>query len=437
MTNNLRLFCVGDAFISKRLSTNTDTDFTSLIDMVRTADAAFVNLETSIHAFEGYPIGEGKSDAYAQADPYIAEELAWAGFGLVSRANNHSMDYSAEGLMATSDYLDAAGITHAGAGADLGEARSPAYLETSEGIVSLVSATTYYLGHASASRKDVPGRPGVNPLRMDTYYDLSPQDYETVRKVASGLGVLSPSAPRDQKEFTFNRETRFRLSDVTKVTRTARKLDWDGNLKAVREASRLSDFTVFTLHDHYASEKAPPGFKPREAPLEQVREFAHASIESGADVFVGHGPHVLRGLEIYRGKPIFYSLGNFVFQSTLITRQPSDLFERWGLGDDASTADLYEKREAPPNHFFDDPEYWFSVAAECQYSGKALKEVKLHPLTLDYDARKPLKEQRTKAGIPRLAKGSEADKIMKEMIRLSEPYGTKIVAKERFAQVEL
>ena len=409
-----------------------------MIKVIRDADVAFVNLETTIHHFEGYPIGEGKSDAYAQAEPHIADELKWAGFDLVSRANNHSMDYSAEGMAATTKNLDRVGLTHAGAGMNLEEAREPAYLETPKGIVSLVSATTYNLGVASRTRRNLRGRPGVNPIRLETVYNLDPESFRALKDVANKFGVALPRGSEEVKEFTFpTRDARFRLGDETKAVRTINNLDLKGNLKAVEDAGRLSDWVIFSLHDHTSTSKAPEGFKARELTPEPIEEFAHACIDSGADAFIGHGPHVLRGIELYKGKPIFYSLGNFVFQSTLITRQPSDLFERWGLGSEASTADLYEKREAPPAHFFDEPDYWESAVVECVYENEKLARLKLYPITLGYDANRPMKEQRTKAGIPRLADGALGKEIIENVKRLSSRYGTEIEFKNGVGIIKL
>jgi len=431
------LICAGDAFISKRLSVYKDERFCSLMEKIQRADVSSVNLETTIHHFDGYPIGEGKTDAYAQAEPYIADELVWAGFDLVSQANNHAMDYSAGGLFATIENLERVGLVHAGAGEDLAEAREPAYLETEKGIISLISACTYNLGLASYPRKGLPGRPGINPLRIETAYELDPDSFKALKNIGQKMGILPSSVTDDTKEFSFLTRDKFRLSDQSKVTRTLNKLDFEGNIKAVKEAKRLSDLVIFSLHDHSSATKVTEGFKTREVPCEPVGQFAHACVDSGTDVFIGHGPHVLRGIEVYKGKPIFYSLGNFAFQSTLITRQPSELFERWGLDINDSTADLYEKRETPPNHFFDDAEYWESIIAECTYEGQTLTEVRLYPITLGYDPGKPLRSQRTTAGVPRLADGRHSGKILNDLRRLSAPYGTAIDVKDNTGIIKI
>ena len=79
-------------------------------------------------------------------------------------------------------------------------------------------------------------------------------------------------------------------------------------------------WVVVSLHAHEqgATKEAPAGF---------IGVFARRMIDEGADVVVGHGPHLLRGMEIYRGKPIFYSLGNFVGQNELTYKLPSDSYE--------------------------------------------------------------------------------------------------------------
>ncbi|MBM3292039.1 CapA family protein, partial [Candidatus Bathyarchaeota archaeon] len=176
--------------------------------------------------------------------------------------------------------------------------------------------------------------------------------------------------------------------------------------------------------------RAPASYRNLELPPNEVKDFAHKIIDSGADVYIGHGPHVLRGIEIYHDKPIFYSLGNFVFQSTLIRRQPGDLFDQWELTTDNSTPELYEKREAPPAVFFEDPAYWESVVAEVDFRDGKLKEIRLIPIILDYDKSKPLSEQRTHAGVPRLANGEKAENIIKKISHLSKLYGTIIESQD-------
>lgn len=230
---------------------------------------------------------------------------------------------------------------------------------------------------------------------------------------------------------------RFVPGDETHRELVPNPLDLRGNLKAVESARSLSDWVIFTLHDHNSPINAPDGFKRNRFPTKAAEEFAHKAIDAGADLYVGHGPHVLRGIEIYKGKPIFYSLGNWVFQSTLSRRQPNDIFEQWGLTAEHNAADLYMKREEPPSRFFKDPAYWESVVAEVDLSKEGVQEIRLIPIHLDYDPDIPLSEQRTRAGIPHLATGERAEGILEGLARLSRFYSTEIVSREGIGYVEL
>jgi poly-gamma-glutamate capsule biosynthesis protein CapA/YwtB (metallophosphatase superfamily) len=439
LQRDLSLLCVGDAFITRRVGVyEKEGDIAPLFKRIRGADVSFINLEIAVHSYEGYPIGEGKYDAYGQADPIVADDLKQLGFDICSQANNHAMDYSWGGLKATIANLDRVGMAHSGAGANLAEAREAAYLDTPQGIVSLVSACTWNLGVAAHSRRDLPGRPGINPLRFSTIYHLNPDHWGQFTKIVKALDHSVDVSEGETKDIKFpDRATKFVKGEETLRELSINKSDLEGNLKAVRDAKKLSDWCFFSLHDHYNGVHAPEGYRNLELPPDEVRDFAHKVIEAGADAYIGHGPHVLRGIEVYNGKPIFYSLGNFVFQSTLIRRQPSDLFESWGLTSEHSTAELYEKREAPPAVFFNDPAYWESIIAELTWKAGALKEIRLVPIVLEYDAGKPLAEQRTSAGVPRAVRGAKAKSIIENVQRLSKLYGTRVDYKDGVGLVSL
>jgi poly-gamma-glutamate synthesis protein (capsule biosynthesis protein) len=429
---DLRLLCVGDAFIARRIGVyGGEPGVAPLFKRIKEADVAFINLEIAVHSFEGYPVGEGKYDAYGQADPIVADDLKEIGFDICSTANNHAMDYSEGGLKATIKNLDRVGLAHSGSGMNLAEAREPAFLDTPSGVVSLVSACTWDLGVASHARNNLPGRPGINPLHLDTTYHLKPEHWEQFKEIVKDVDHAADIFVNEPTFIRFpDRKTKFMKGAETRREYVPKKADVEGNLRAVKDACSLSDWAFFSMHDHFTGVHAPKGYRKLDLPPAEVVEFAHKVIDAGADGYLGHGPHVMRGIEIYKGKPIFYSLGNFVFQSTLIRRQPGDLFDLWGLTGEQSTVELYEKREAPPAVFFDDPSYWESFVAEVDYKDGALAEIRLIPIMLDYDAKKPLAEQRTTAGVPRLAKGKESKKIIDDLKRLSKLYGTEIEYKD-------
>ena len=84
-------------------------------------------------------------------------------------------------------------------------------------------------------------------------------------------------------------------------------------LRSIRNGKYLSEFMIATCHCHQGPITAQQWLFEDQTP-DFLIELAHQAIDNGADMFVGHGPHVLRGIEIYKGKPIFYGMGEFYYQ---------------------------------------------------------------------------------------------------------------------------
>jgi len=196
----LTLVAAGDALIMRRMSVYGETD---LVRIIRDTDVAFVNCETTIHDYKGYPSTQLEPTAKV-APPYIADELKWMGFDLVSFANNHCMDYGIEGMLATCENLDRAGLVYAGAGKNLGEARIPAFLDTAKGRVALVAAyavkqteSRTVRGMAGEVRPEVQGRPGFNPVRYQTYFAVEPPMLQQLRTISAKMKLTERfSTPR-------------------------------------------------------------------------------------------------------------------------------------------------------------------------------------------------------------------------------------------------
>jgi poly-gamma-glutamate synthesis protein (capsule biosynthesis protein) len=126
-------------------------------------------------------------------------------------------------------------------------------------------------------------------------------------------------------------------------------------------------------------------------------------------------------VEIYKGRPILYSLGNFLFQNDNVATFPAESYQRFGLGPEATPTDFLDARTGNGTRGFPaEAEYWHGIAAECVFSGGALKELRLHPLDLGFG--KP----RAQRGRPLLARGETAKTILSRVAKLSARYGTKI-----------
>ena len=418
---SISLALTGDSIITRPISVFKEPAFTRLIDLVRGADAAFTNLEMLFHDYEPYAMNES-GGTYMRAEPALVKELTWAGFDMVSRANNHTGDYGPLGMALTTKYVAGAGLVQAGVGQSLAEAREAKFLETSKGRIALVSVASTFPDHSRAGRTrgDMPARPGLNPLRFTTTYIVTRERLGQLRQTLSEINGRPP-VEGDTLNF-FGR--RFVIGAEPGLRTEPNKTDLEEIAAVVRNASRQADLTLVTIHAH-------EGQIDRLVPAQFLVTFARAMVDAGADLFVGHGPHVLRGIEIYKGKPIMYSLGDFIFQNETLLRLPSENYEPYALGTDAHVADFNDRRyNNDTTGFPADRLIWEAVVAVPRFEGRALRELSLHPITLGFG------QGRTARGRPMLAEGALAGKILSDVERLSRPFGTTITTRDGVGHVE-
>ncbi len=402
----------GDSIITRKLTVDKDPGFLKLVDLIRGADAAFTNFEMLLHDFEPYPATES-GGTWMRADPAIAKELAWMGFDMVSRANNHAGDYGVEGLRLTTRHVAEAGLVQAGVGDSLDEARAAHFLETPNGRVALISVASTFTAHsrAGSARGPIRARPGLDPLRFTTTYDVTADQLERLRALMSDLAMNPPKSGRDLR-FLNNR---FVASDHPSVHTEPLPEDVEAIAAVVRNASRLADRVVVTIHAH----EGAPG--DRTQPAEFLVSFAHAMIDAGADVFVGHGPHIVRGIEIYKGKPILYSVGNFIFENDLVVEQPADAYDQLHLGPLAGVADFDDARSDHDRKSFPgDRDMWQSMVATVRWRGTALDDITLYPIALGFG------RSRVERGRPTVADPVLARTIIDEVSARSRPFGTQV-----------
>jgi poly-gamma-glutamate capsule biosynthesis protein CapA/YwtB (metallophosphatase superfamily) len=416
------LALTGDSIITRRLSVYAEPAFTRLIDLVRGADAAFTNIEMLFHDFEPYPMNES-GGTYMRAEPALAKELAWAGFDLGSLANNHTGDYGALGMRLTKKYVAEAGIVAAGSGESLPEAREAKFLETAKGRVALISVASTFPDHSRAGRTrgDVPSRPGLSPLRFTTTYVVTSERLEQLRQMAREVTGQTPAAG-DSVTFAGRRF----VAGVTPGIRTEPRQEDVAEIAAVvKSAATLADHVIVTIHAH-------EGGRSRFEPAQFLVTFAHAMIDAGAHLFVGHGPHVLRGIEVYKGAPILYSLGDFIFQNETLLRYPADNYDDQRLGPAATPDDYLNQRyNFDKSGFPADPPIWESVVATARYRNGRLAELALHPISLGYGAPRHVR------GRPMVAPPELGSKILGDLTTLSAPFGTRITTRDGVGYVEL
>ncbi|MGE0716578.1 MAG: CapA family protein [Alphaproteobacteria bacterium] len=407
------LTAVGDAIVGQRtrhLDRPEDPGFHGLCNLIRGVDVASVNLETNVFdmaTFAGSPAAE-RGGSYLVAPPGTVDDLVAMGFHLFARGNNHACDWGIEGLRATAQVLDSRGLAHSGCGENLALAGKAVYLDTIVGRVAMISLTTTFPAshRAGAQRGDVAGRPGVNGVRVKRKLELDPVTFRT---------IAAAQAAQGNPRLFENANLTLALGTETRIVEGLDASDVERVLRDIRNAAAFADIVLVNGHTH---EPANPVTRTPE----WLVAFARACIDAGATAYLGHGPHQLRGTEVHAGKPIFYSLGNFIFHRDATEPVPADQYEVLGLP--AATAmpmDYYAARAGKTGSLnFTDAVYYESVVPILHFADGRLASLAFHPIEMS-QADPP-----GRRGTPRLADKATGQRIIERLAALSEPFGCRI-----------
>ena len=430
---NISIAVAGDAMISRGMQSFREPQFLKLVEILRAADVSVANLEFLFHDYES--TWQWTGGTYTRSDPKNLRELKWMGLDAVLTANNHSYDFSEGGFFTTLEHLKQFDLVNAGGGKDIDHARAPAYVDSARGRVAIMSTSSTFtdISRAGPGRHDFPGKAGINALRHNKVHYVERDVFDALHKANKELGYdeqeeagakfgfSGHSALIDKSTEASFMEGSFRLSEEFKVETTVNKEDVAGIGDWIRGAKKQADWVVYGAHSHESGSTGEYHGGSRVSPPDFLIEFARWSIDQGCDVFAGHGPHYLRGIEIYKGKPIFYSLGNFIFQNETVDWVPTEGYRRFGLGLDQTPGDYFDSRsDSGERGFPSDPVFWQSIVAVCNYQDHALKEVLLYPIDMGF--KRPISQR----GRPVLAEGEVAQDILRWCQKVSEPFGTNI-----------
>jgi poly-gamma-glutamate synthesis protein (capsule biosynthesis protein) len=256
--------------------------FARVGETLRAADLVFANLECLLYES---PDGHTVEHEGFFADPEIAgEALQTGGIAAVGLANN--VNYGAAAISASIGRLDRIGIRHAGAGADLATARAPAIVERGGLRVGFLQrSSVYWPTNHEASAHGC----GIAVIRGHTAYQVP------AHKIRPEIPPMNrPGVPPIVVTWADHEYLAAFASDIAATRREA-------------------DIVVASCHWGLGEEV-----------LDYMVEIAHAAINAGADIVIGHGPHYSLPVEVYRGKPIFYGLGSFSFHTGHGGRQHGD-----------------------------------------------------------------------------------------------------------------
>ncbi|NJQ01242.1 lasso peptide C-terminal Trp epimerase [Streptomyces zingiberis] len=418
----------GDCMATRGALITSDPAAVGLRDVLRAADFAVTNLEVVPGDGRGHPVHNVAGGGCLIADPAVLDDITEAGFTVLGCANNHALDLGTEGLLGTVDLLRARRIPFAGVGADLTAARRPVYVDRPAGSLALISCSATFLpGQEGADPSpELPGRPGLNPLRHTATLRVTAEQMAALRAIDSGTGLrarraearallgVDPALPGNDRLTLFG--ARFRTADRPGFTTDCDPQDVEEIARWVGEARNRADLVMVSVHSH------EPGPTP-ETPGEFLRAFAHRMIDEGADTVFGHGPHVLRGAEFHRGKPIFYSLGNIVSQIELTERVSAEDYAKVTTGRPPTPGRYFDMLGGHGSRLFTPHRrYWQSLVPVLTFDDGSLVEARLHPVDLGFGRPVHLR------GRPRLAGPAEAGEILAEAARLAEPYGATVKA---------
>jgi poly-gamma-glutamate synthesis protein (capsule biosynthesis protein) len=402
---------------------SSDPRFTQLLEHMRKADVGFANMESTLVDFKHFTSGVDGTESPLETGAAIKA----MGVTMMNRSNNHTFNGGVEGIISTDSELDKLGIVHAGTGRDLQEARAAAFQETPKGRVGLVGMySTEGNSEAEATYRegDLGGRPGQNMLHLTEYQIVTPEQLQQLKSIAASVKESIPAtvqqtltnekAPSEKKPASGNAPERFKFfSQWFQAGTEADGLAYEMNpkdekdiLTSIRNGKVYADFMIATIHAHETdhSYSAGNGGVDNETPAFLVK-LAHDCIDNGADMFIGHGVHSLRGIEIYKGKPIFYGISNFV---TMFGQQ-------FGTGGYDILANERSKS------YLLDPLTMQTILTTTRFEGGKLKEIRLYPAD-DGDASRPVSQ----IGIPLTPTPEFAQNTLKRLQELSKPFGTTI-----------
>ena len=417
----MKFTAVGDILVQRRLPQDYE-GFDQIKAFIEQGDARFFNLETTLN-YEGECFASQFSGGtYIRTNPEMYYDMLRFGFNMTSANNNHAFDFSFEGFARTLETLNESGITHAGIGNNLHQASAPAYLETEKGRVALIAVNLSFNPAmiAGVQSRRVAGRPGINGMRINRKVVVPAEDFEAIKRVGDKCGInCAKMITRGEGYYPYLPEGVCEIGDQQFILGDDYGLIYDINKKdierlnaSIREAELCADYVIVSVHHHQIE-----GMDKTTVP-EFHKELMRNIVDWGADAVIGHGPHLLRAIEVYRDKPIFYSLGDFLIQLYDVAFAPEDFYSQYGMDSDDSVIELLKKRSRDfTTGLMAQREMREAIIPLWETEGKKLKSLKLMPVYASCGEGKYLE------GLPQPAKDTA---FMDKLAEMSKEYSVEI-----------
>lgn len=422
------ILSVGDAILLERFPENYDV--TPISEIVSKADVKLFNLENVLSDRQIYASSYCGGTWLLAKEDTLDDTLSF-GFNGCSFANNHTMDFSYDGLFDTLQAVKKRNIPICGAGKDLEEASDYAIIDTPNGKCALISlcATFNDAARAGYSSDYLSGRPGLNPLRFSIEYHINAKHMEALcemsaathidgRRNRSRMGGYTPMPPEGC--FGFG-EYNFRESEVEGKFSKVNSNDMKRTENTIKKALEECENVIVNIHSHEIKHDTD------DEPDDFLIEFCRKCIDCGASAVIGTGTHQLKAVEIYKDKPIFYSLGNFIFQSDMVFCMPDDFREKYNMPHGLTAKEqIAERAKLGNGGLHNDVNNFRSLMPFMTFEDRKLTELKLYPLRLDMHT-----------GFPALADEVETQIIFDYLCDRNKQFGTKIAIKNDYIEVKL
>ena len=419
---------VGDAILLERFPESYD--ITAIKKILESADAKLFNLKNVLSDRPIYASSYCGGTWLLAKEDTLDDTLSF-GFNGCSFANNHTMDFSYDGLFDSLNAAKKKNLPICGAGKDLEEAAAYAVIDTKNGKCALISICATFNDAARAGNPSdyLPGRPGLNPLRFSIEYHITPEHMKALKEMSAGtyidgrrnrsrMGGYTPMPPKGC--FGFG-EYNFKECEIEGKFSKVNAIDMARTENTIKKALLECENVIVNIHSHEIKHDTD------DEPDDFLIEFARRCIDVGASAVIGTGTHQLKAVEIYKEKPIFYSLGNFIFQSDMVFCMPDDFREKYKMPYGLTAREqIAERAKLGNGGLHTDVNNFRSLMPFMTFEDGKLTELMLYPLRLDMHT-----------GLPSLADDKETKIIFDYLCERNKQFGTIININGKVIEVKL
>ena len=427
----MKICITGDSILMRPLPEGY-TAMEAVKDHIAQADVRINNLEMVISNYDQFA-STYCGGIWLTSPPERLDDVMEYGFNCFGFANNHTMDFSYGGLQSTLQALKDRNMPVCGAGMDIAQATAPAMVEVGEEKVAVlcISATCDDAARAGGPGKMIPARPGLNMLRHSETFLVNEKHMKVLEEIAAETHINGRINNSKAGGYTLSKpgifslgNVDFKLSDVEGKSSAPNPMDMERMKAAIEQAAKEADYVVVCFHSHEikGDDDEEPDFF--------IETFARSCIDWGASAVVGSGTHQIKAIELYKGKPIFYSIANFIFQVDKMVQVPLDHYEKFRVDPSLTIEEAEYIRSAGGTRGLETQfKNYKGLMPLLEFEKGQLKSVMIQPVELGFYG------DQTYKGLPQIAAPEVTEEIYQTLCRLSAPYGTELKLEDGYIQL--